>query len=227
MRFAGIVLPGVDKGLEQGGSICFGSPSIISWKPVRCCRARMSLSWRVPSRPTSSTTTTVFASSVSRPRSRPRATLWQERRDVNRDRPGFTVTVSAPTNAEAHDISLAIRTHRRAAGEIGDDEITIAATDRQGDHSYSLALAKGDRVRLFKRINATFAETSRSSNIGHGTVVEVDGVLDGGLMLRSAGGKSVCRSVGRKLLMQRVRTGANRRCDSSTDAGAPLSPTGC
>ena len=118
------------------------------------------------------------------------AALWQERREANRDRPGFTVTVSSPTNAEAHDVSAAIRAHRRAAGEIGDDEITIAATDGQSDRNYSLALATGDRVRLFKRINATFAETGRSSNIGqNGTVLEVAGLLDDGLMLRTSGGK--------------------------------------
>jgi hypothetical protein len=118
------------------------------------------------------------------------AALWQERRDANRDQPGFTVTVSAPTNIEAHDISMAIRAYRRSAGEIGGDEIMIAATDGQGDRSYTLALAKGDRVRRFKRINATFAETGRSSNIGHnGTVLEVAGLSNDRLMLRSAGGK--------------------------------------
>ncbi|MGH6679661.1 MAG: hypothetical protein ACREDL_12205, partial [Bradyrhizobium sp.] len=118
------------------------------------------------------------------------AALWQERREANRDRAGFIVTVSAPTNAAAHDISTAVRARRRAAGEICDDAITIAATDGQGERSYSLALAKGDRVRLFKRINATLVETGRSSNIGqNGTVLEVAGLIDDGMILRSAGGK--------------------------------------
>ena len=118
------------------------------------------------------------------------AVLWQERREANRDRPDFTVTVSAPTNAEAHDISLAIRTHRRAAGEIGTDKITIAATDGQGERSYSLDLAEGDRVRLFRRMNATFAETGHSGNIGqNGTVLEVARVQQDGLTLRTKAGK--------------------------------------
>jgi len=118
------------------------------------------------------------------------AALWQERREANRERNGFTVTVSAPTNAEAHDISMAIRAERRAAGEIGDDKVALAATDGQGERSYSMALAEGDRVRLFRRVNATFVETGRSSNIGrNGTVLEVAGIRDDGLMLRSAGGK--------------------------------------
>lgn len=118
------------------------------------------------------------------------AELWQQRRDANRDRPDFTITVSTPTNAEAHDISMEIRHRRRTAGEIGADSITIAATDSQGDRSYSLTLAEGDRVRLFRRVNATFTDTGRSSNIGHnGTVLEVTDVLEGGLMLRTAAGK--------------------------------------
>jgi hypothetical protein len=118
------------------------------------------------------------------------ATLWQERRDANRERTGFTVTVSAPTNAEAHDISMAIRAQRRATGEIGHDKVALAATDGQAERSYSLALAKGDRVRLFKRVNATFAATGRSSNIGrNGTVLEVAGIRNDGLMLRSVSGK--------------------------------------
>jgi hypothetical protein len=98
--------------------------------------------------------------------------------------------VSAPTNAEAHDISLAIRAHRRAAGEIGVDKMTIAATDGQGERSYSLALAEGDRVRLFRRMNATFAETGHAGNIGqNGTVLEVARVQQDGLTLRTKAGK--------------------------------------
>ena len=118
------------------------------------------------------------------------AVLWQERREANRDRPDFTVTVSAPTNAEAHDISFAIRAHRGAAGEIGVDRMTIAATDGQGERSYDMALAEGDRVRLFRRINATFVETGHSGNIGqNGTVLEVARVRQDGLTLRTKAGK--------------------------------------
>ncbi|HTU54094.1 MAG TPA: MobF family relaxase [Acetobacteraceae bacterium] len=118
------------------------------------------------------------------------ADLWQQRREANRDRPNFSITVSVPTNAEAHDVSMEIRERRRTADEIGADRITIAATDSQGERSYSLALAEGDRVRLFSRVNATFIDTGRSSNIGHnGTVLAVSGVLEDGLTLRTAAGK--------------------------------------
>jgi hypothetical protein len=118
------------------------------------------------------------------------ADLWRERHEANRERPDFTITVSAPTNAEAHDISVAIRAQRRQAGEIGEDKVTLAATDGEGQRRYGLALAVGDRVRLFRRINATFKETGTTSNIGqNGTVLEITGIQDDGLMMRSAAGK--------------------------------------
>ena len=71
------------------------------------------------------------------------AALWRQRREANRERPGFTISVSAPSNAEAHDISLAIRQCRRSMGEIGADKITVSATDGVGERGYELALAVG------------------------------------------------------------------------------------
>ncbi|MDD2794633.1 MobF family relaxase [Acidocella sp.] len=117
------------------------------------------------------------------------AELWQERREANRDRPGFTVTVSAPTNAEAHDISIAIRGRRRDAGEIGEDKTTLAASDGQGTRSYSLALAEGDRVRLFDKVNAAFTNGTHG-NIGrNGSVLDVVKIQGDGLVLRNHNGK--------------------------------------
>jgi hypothetical protein len=118
------------------------------------------------------------------------AELWQQRNDANRDRPDFTISVSAPTNAEAHDISMAIRERRRAMGEIGADKITVQATDGEGIRSYSLPLAKGDRLRLFERTNAKFSGTDTVGNIGrNGTVLEIIAIRDDGLMLRNPAGK--------------------------------------
>ena len=117
------------------------------------------------------------------------AALWQERREASLRRVGFTVTVSAPTNAEAHDISMAIRARRRAAGEIGEDKTTLAATDGQGVRSYSLALAEGDRVRLFDKVNAAFTNGTHG-NIGrNGSVLDVIKIQDDGLMLQNLNGK--------------------------------------
>ena len=117
------------------------------------------------------------------------ADLWQERRVANADRAGFSITVSAPTNAEAHEISMAIRERRRAMGEIGNDRMTIAATDSASARSYSMPLAEGDRVRLFKRTNASFRQTGRHGNIGqNGSVVEIISISDSGLTVRTQSG---------------------------------------
>jgi hypothetical protein len=118
------------------------------------------------------------------------ADLWQERREANRERSNFAVTVSAPTNAEAHDISMAIRERRRAAGELGADRTVLAATDGTGERDYRLALAEGDRVRLFERLTASFPDTGTHGNIGrNGSVLEVAAIQETGLMLRTHAGR--------------------------------------
>ncbi len=117
------------------------------------------------------------------------AALWQQRRGANVDRPDFKISISAPTNHDAHEISKAIRNRRRALGEIGPDKKVVKATDISG-RTYDLALAEGDRVRLFKRVNGTFAATKSEGNIGHnGTVLDIAGVHKNGLMFRTAAGR--------------------------------------
>ena len=118
------------------------------------------------------------------------AVLWRERREANRDRPDFAISVSAPSNPEAHDISLAIRQQRRTVGEIGTSQITVKATDGAGEREYELSLAVGDRVRLFRRTNAKFTETSTVGNIGrNGSVLEIIAVDAAGLTLRNGAGR--------------------------------------
>ena len=118
------------------------------------------------------------------------AVLWRERLEANRDRPDFSISVSAPSNADAHDISLAIRQQRRSMGEIGTDQITVKATDGVGEREYELALAVGDRVRLFRRTNAKFTETGTVGNIGrNGSVLEIIDVDAAGLTLRNGAGR--------------------------------------
>lgn len=118
------------------------------------------------------------------------AELWEERRKANNNRPDYRISVSAPTNAEAHDISLAIRVRRQQLDEVGQDKVTLKATDGEGVRSYSLALAEGDRVRLFRRVNAKFTGAGTVGNIGrNGTVLDVVAVRDDGLMLRNPAGK--------------------------------------
>jgi hypothetical protein len=118
------------------------------------------------------------------------AMLWRQRLEANRDRPDFSISVSVPSNAEAHDISLAIRQQRRTMGDIGTDHITVKATDGVGEREYELALAVGDRVRLFRRTNAKFTESSTVGNIGrNGSVLEIIAVDADGLTLRNGAGR--------------------------------------
>ncbi|WP_284259119.1 MobF family relaxase [Acidocella aquatica] len=118
------------------------------------------------------------------------AYLWRQRLEANRDRPDFSISVSAPSNAEAHDISLAIRQQRRTMGEIGANQITIKATYGAGERDYELALAVGDRVRLFRRTNAKFIETGTVGNIGrNGSVLEIIALDAAGLTLRNGAGR--------------------------------------
>jgi hypothetical protein len=131
--------------------------------------------------------------------------LWQSRRDANAGRPDFKISISAPTNYDAHAISVAIRNRRRALGEIGADQIVVKATDATG-RDYDLALAQGDRVRLFRRTNARFEARGTDGNIGHnGTVLEVTGITRGGVTLRNAAGKEGL------VVWSRLRTDASDR----------------
>ncbi len=117
--------------------------------------------------------------------------LWQERRDANAERSDYSISISTPTNADAHAVSLALRARRRKLGEIGEDKITLSATDAGGveARTFDLALAVGDKVRLFRRTNEVF-KSGRASNIGrNGSVLTVVGISEGGLTLRSASGK--------------------------------------
>jgi hypothetical protein len=118
------------------------------------------------------------------------AYLWRQRLEANRDRPDFSISVSAPSNAEAHDISLAIRQQRRTMGDIGPDQITVKATDGAGEREYELALAVGDRVRLFRRTNAKFTDAGTVGNIGrNGSVLEIIALDAAGLTLRNCAGR--------------------------------------
>ena len=116
------------------------------------------------------------------------ADLWEARRRANAGRDDYALTVSAPTNADARDIGAAIRERRRAAGQLGPDEVTLRATDQTGAE-YDLPLAVGDRVRLFARTPAAFG--GKGGNLGHnGSVVEVQRIEATGLQLLNAKGSS-------------------------------------
>jgi hypothetical protein len=116
------------------------------------------------------------------------AQLWRQRREANAGDSGFSISVTAPTNADARAVALALREERRAMGELGPDLCSVRATDQAGA-AYNLTLARGDRVRLFDRLNARFLDGGRG-NIGHnGSVLEVRDMIAEGIVLRTAAGR--------------------------------------
>ena len=115
------------------------------------------------------------------------AALWWERRDANRNNPGFSLSVSAPTNADAREIGFAIRGLRQAAGEVGPNATVAKAIDKDGQ-AFDLPLGSGDRVRLLARTNATLAGGKHGVIGDNGSVLDVQAVRDDGLLLRNAKG---------------------------------------
>ena len=116
------------------------------------------------------------------------ADLWAARRAANAHDPNYTLTVSAPSNADARAIGAAIRERRRDAGELGANQVVLDACDQNGT-AYSLPLAVGDRVRLFARANAAYADRSRGIIGNNGSVLTVRGITAAGVMLQNAQGR--------------------------------------
>ena len=83
------------------------------------------------------------------------------------------ITVSAPTNEDVAEISRAIRQRLKARGEIGAEEVVHRAID-QGNREFDLALAVGDRVRLFRRTWGSVNGEKRQVG-NNGDVVQVLG----------------------------------------------------
>jgi hypothetical protein len=109
------------------------------------------------------------------------AKLYVERLEAT----GQAPSISAPTNLEAHRISEAVRLERRRLGQLGPDLRQVRAIDADG-RQYGMALAVGDRVRLFKSTRAA----DRGGSIGrNGSVLEVTGIDDQGVTLRKADGR--------------------------------------
>lgn len=121
------------------------------------------------------------------------AALYAERRHATQGQRDYTITISAPTNVDAREISRAVREVRRGMGEVGPDAVDVAATDGRGT-GYTLTLAKGDNVRLYAQTRGVFKdESGRRTNaaIGdNGTILRVEAVYPTeGLMLRGESGK--------------------------------------
>jgi hypothetical protein len=80
------------------------------------------------------------------------AALWRERVEARSGDTDFKLTISAPTNRDAHDIGMAIRQQARNMGQLGEDQAVIRVAMRGETGLQPLALAAGDRVRLFNRV---------------------------------------------------------------------------
>lgn len=114
------------------------------------------------------------------------ADLYISRRDILMASGSRRITVSAPTNDDVADISRAIRERLKARGEIDAIETVHAAIDQRGQ-SYDLALAVGDRVRLFRRTWGT-VNGERQQVGNNGDVVEVLAQSAEGLRIRTKAG---------------------------------------
>jgi len=116
------------------------------------------------------------------------AAFYVERRDALREKGSKRgVTVTALTNADAAEISRAIRGILRDRGEIAGAETVYQAVNNRGE-TYDLPVAGGDKFRLYKK---TFAQIDgKRGFIGaNGDVVAVKGWWDKGLVLEDQNGR--------------------------------------
>ncbi|SFK80849.1 MobF family relaxase [Methylocapsa palsarum] len=104
--------------------------------------------------------------------------------------PHLGVTVTTLTNAEAADISKAIRVQLKERGQIGADETLNKAVFYRGEKAelFDLPIAAGDKLRLYRKTMALF--DGRLGSIGNnGDIVEVLGQSAAGLVLRNDRGQ--------------------------------------
>jgi hypothetical protein len=116
------------------------------------------------------------------------ADLYIARRDVlaaGGSKRGISVT--APTNDDAAEISQAIRRRLKERGEIAGEETVYKAIDQRGQ-TYDLAVAAGDKLRLFRRTWGTVDGEKREVG-SNGDIVEVVGQSMEGLRLRTKDGR--------------------------------------
>ena len=116
------------------------------------------------------------------------ADLYIERRDILRASGSKRgVTISAPTNDDVAEISQAVRARLKQRGEVAAEEVVYRAVDQRGQ-TYDLAIATGDKLRLFRRTWG--AVDGKQCEIGNnGDVVEVLGQSIDGVRLRTKDGR--------------------------------------
>ncbi len=120
------------------------------------------------------------------------ADLYIERDDALKAQdPSYGVTLTTLTNAEAADISRAIRERLKTRGEIGADEATYKAVVYRGDKPefFDLPIATGDKLRMYRKTVAQI-DGQRATIGNNGDIVEVMGKTAAGLVLRNARGQT-------------------------------------
>jgi len=103
----------------------------------------------------------------------------------------YSMSVTTLTNAEAADLSRAIRRRLKERGEIGADEVVYKAVNYRGDKPelFDLPIATGDKLRLYRRAWAKI--DGKGGTIGsNGDLVEVRGHTSKGLLLRNERGQT-------------------------------------
>lgn len=112
------------------------------------------------------------------------------------------------TNNDAMELGQEVRARLRERGEIRGAETVYQATNGQRGHrrrDYDLALALGDRFRLYRKTFGTFTDGTRGFIGSNGHMVEVADQWAGGLVLRNDKGQVA------RVEWRRLRDGASGR----------------
>lgn len=117
------------------------------------------------------------------------AGLWRQMIEANKSDPDYSLLVMTDTNAHALEIGKAIRSLRRAAGELGAEERVMKALDPNSGETFDLPMSVGDRLRLFTRVYDADVPGRGRSLGSNGDVVEVRELRADGLRIRTADGE--------------------------------------
>ncbi len=101
------------------------------------------------------------------------ADLWRERMMARGDDADFRISISAPTNRDAHAIGVAVRERMRAIGQLGPDLFDVSVALRGERQKQKLPLAVGEQVRVFNRIiveRQHFASNGDTISVLHANV---------------------------------------------------------
>ena len=104
------------------------------------------------------------------------ADLYIERNDALKSQdPSYGVTITTLTNAEAADISRAIRERLKARGEIGTDDAAYKAVVYRAEKPefFDLPIATGDRLRMYRK-TVSEIDGKRATIGNNGDIVEVE-----------------------------------------------------